>query len=61
MGDINGFVSFNGFFPNTGVTAAVLANLESATPPAEIATRLAGAVFGHPHCLQATGACAEMA
>lgn len=61
VGSINGFESFSGFFPQAGVTVAVLSNLDSGAVPADVAMRLAGAVFGQPECLQGVGVCAAMA
>ena len=61
VGDINGFVSFNGFFPDDGLTVVVLSNLESAPDPGDVAAHLAGITFGYADCREPAGACPEMA
>jgi D-alanyl-D-alanine carboxypeptidase len=59
-GDINGFISDNGFFPDQKVTLIVLSNFEASAGLRQITGHLSGIIFGLGDCERLEMPCVEM-
>jgi CubicO group peptidase (beta-lactamase class C family) len=59
-GDLNGFISDNGFFPDDEATLIVLSNFEASSGLRQITGHLSGILFGLGDCVEMVMPCVEM-